>query len=224
MKNINQTIQWKEQSLRYAKKSSNWQNYKYKNFEKFFSFFLNKKIKYMLDIGCGNGDFLENFLKNKKIKKFGVEPSLPTINLCKKRHPNINFKKAFSHNLPFPDNKFDLVNIWSVLHWIDRNYYMQSLGESIRVAKKYLMVMDYFPKVEHKVKYKHKKGFFTFKTDFDRILVSSGILIKKFEINYFVNQKTKKLIITKNIKDNIHQSKIVIYEKKNTLPLLKYKI
>ena len=61
----------------------------------------------MLDVGCGNGDFLKNFLKKKKIKKFGTEPSQQAIKLCKKRHKNINFKKAFSHNLPFPENKFD---------------------------------------------------------------------------------------------------------------------
>ena len=222
MKNkINQTINWKEQSFRYAKSSN---SHKHQLFEKQFSFFSNKKIRNMLDVGCGNGDFLNNFLKNKKIKKFGIEPSQQTINLCKKRNKNINFKKAFSHNLPFPDNKFDLVNTWSVLHWIDRNHYLQSLGELIRVTNKFLMVMDFFPKIEHKIKYKHKSGFFIFKTDFDKILNSSGYLIKKFELNYFIDQKTNKLKVRNNIRDNIHQRKMVIYEKQITLPLLKYKI
>ena len=68
-KKINQTINWKEQSFRYAKKvESNGDPL----FEKHFSFFSNKKIRNMLDVGCGNGDFLNNFLKNKKIKKVGV--------------------------------------------------------------------------------------------------------------------------------------------------------
>ena len=223
MKNkINQTINWKEQSFRYAKSSS--KSHKNKIFEKHFYFFSNKKITNMLDVGCGNGDFLNNFLIKKKIKKFGTEPSQQVINLCKKRHKNINFKKAFSHNLPFPDNKFDLVNIWSVLHWIDRNHYLQSLGELVRVTNKFLMVMDFFPKIEHKGKYKHKKGFFTFKTDFDKILNSSGYLKKKFELNYFIDEKTKKLIVRNNIKDNIHQRKMVIYEKQITLPFFNYKI
>ena len=226
---INQTINWKKQSFRFAKNLSklNVQKLKlYENqlFKKYFSFFSNKKIKSILDVGCGNGDFLNNFLSSEKIKKFGIEPSQRTINLCKKRHKNINFKKAFSHNLSFQDNKFDLVIIWSVLHWIDRNHYLQSLGELIRVANKYLLVMDFFPKIEHKVKYKHQAGFFTFKTDFDKILNSSGLLKKIFELNYFIDEKTKKLIVTSNIKDNIHQRKIVIYEKKSTLPLMQYRI
>ena len=223
MKNkINQTTNWKEQSLRYAESAS--KSYENQIFEKHFSFFSNKKIRNMLDVGCGNGDFLNNFQKKKRIKKFGIEPSQQTINLCKKRHKNINFKKAFCHNLPFPDNKFDLVNIWSVLHWIDRNHYLQSLGELVRVTNKFLMVMDFFPKIEHKIKYKHKRGFFTFKTDFDKILNSSGYLKKKFELNYFIDEKTKKLIVRNNIKDNIHQRKMVIYEKQISLPLFNYKI
>ena len=107
---------------------------------------------------------------------------------------------------------------------MDRNLYLQSLGELIRVTNKYLMVMDFFPKIEHKTKYKHKSGFFTFKTDFDKILKSSGYLKKKFELNYFIDEKIKRLIVTNNIKDNIYRRKMVIYEKKDTLPLIQYKI
>ena len=225
MKNtINQTINWKKESFRYAKNSSKSEINKNQLFEKHLSFFSNKKIRNMLDVGCGNGDFLNNFLINIKIKKFGIEPSQQTINFCIKRHKNINFKQAFSHNLPFSDNKFDLVNVWSVLHWIDRDYYLQSLGELIRVTNKFLMVMDFFPKIEHKTKYKHKEGFFTFKTHFDKILDCSGCLKKKFELNYSFDEKLKKLMVSNNIKDNIHQRKIVIYEKRIILPTLKYKI
>ena len=70
-KKINQTINWKEQSFRYAK---NDKSLSHKIYEKQFSFFSNKKIRNMLDVGCGNGDFLNEILKNKKIKKFRIEP------------------------------------------------------------------------------------------------------------------------------------------------------
>ena len=84
--------------------------------------------------------------------------------------------------------------------------------------------MDFFPKVEHKAKYKHRSGFFTFKSDFDKILNNSGYLKKKFELKYFIDEKTNKLIVQNNTRDNIRQRRMVIYEKKITLPLLKYKI
>ena len=186
---INQTTDWNDQSYRFAKASSKTDFYKHDLIKKYLIFFKNKRIKSMLDVGCANGDFLNKFLENKIIKKFGVETSKKTINLCKKRHKHIHFTKAFAHNLPFTDNKFDLVNIWSVLHWVDRNYYLQSLGELIRVTKKYLMVMDFFPKIEHKSKYIHKKGFFTFKSNFDKILSNTKFLKKKFELNFYIDEK-----------------------------------
>ena len=66
MKNINQTTNWKEQGLRYVQNSSSSPSNENLFFKKKFSFFLNKKIKNMLDIGCGNGDFLNNFIKKKE--------------------------------------------------------------------------------------------------------------------------------------------------------------
>lgn len=226
MKNsINQTTKWGQQSYRFAKASAKTDFYKHNLIKKRLIFFKNKRIKNMLDVGCANGDFLNDFLKNKIIKKYGIETTQATVDLCKKRHKKINFIKAFAHNLPFEDNKFDLVSIWSVLHWIDRNYYLQSLGELIRITNKYLMVMDFFPKTDHKTKYKHKKGFFTFKTDFDKILSNSKILKKRFVLNFYIDEKKRRLINTfKKSQDNIIQRKLVIYEKKNLLPYLDYKV
>ena len=226
-KTKNQTLNWKQESLRYAKHSSkNNQNSSLNFFDNYYyKIFKNKKINNILDVGCGNGDFLKNFFKEKKIKKFGIETSKKTIELCKKRHKGINFKKAFAHNIPYNQNSFDIVVIWSVLHWIDRNHYLQSLGELIRVTNKYLIVMDFFPINEHKINYVHKKGFFTYKSNFDQILSSSGLLKKKFELNYYIDEKENKFVNTKNKSlDDVYQRKLVIYKKKITLPLKKYKI
>ena len=114
-------------------------------------------------IQCGNGDFLEDFEINKKIKKYGIETSVQTVKFLNKRHKKIKFKKAYCHKIPFNQDAFDLVIVWSVLHWIDRNNYLQSLGELIRVTNKYLIVMDFFPNRPHKTKYKQKKFFLLIK-------------------------------------------------------------
>ena len=85
--------------------------------------------------------------------------------------------------------------------------------------------MDFFPINEHKISYVHKKGFFTYKSNFDQILSSSGLLKKKFELNYYIDEKKNKFVNTKNKSlDDIYQRKLVIYKKKITLPLKKYKI
>ena len=226
---VNQTTNWGNQSIRYVRdseKNSNKKKSEKINFFKIFfkNFFKNKKIRNVLDVGCGNGDFLEDFEINKKIKKYGIETSVQTVKFLNKRHKKIKFKKAYCHKIPFNQDAFDLVIVWSVLHWIDRNNYLQSLGELIRVTNKYLIVMDFFPNRPHKTKYKHKKNFFTYKTDFDATLLSSGYLKKETELNYYINEKENKLvkITLKNQKED-YQRKMVIYKKKITLPLKSFK-
>jgi ubiquinone/menaquinone biosynthesis C-methylase UbiE len=177
----NQTSNWNEQSFRYALQSSKNNNIKENIFSIYFKkFFQSRKIKNILDVGCGNGDFLQNLIFKKKILKFGLETSQKTVNFCKKRHRYINFKKGYAHKIPFKQDEFDLTVIWSVLHWIDRNYYLQALGELLRVTKKYLAVMDFAPTLSHKTGYSHKANFYTYKSDFDKILSNSGYLQKKF--------------------------------------------
>ena len=226
---VNQTTNWGNQSIRYVRdseKNSNKKKSEKINFFKIFfkNFFKNKKIRNVLDVGCGNGDFLEDFEINKKIKKYGIETSVQTVKFLNKRHKKIKFKKAYCHKIPFNQDEFDLVIVWSVLHWIDRNNYLQSLGELIRVTNKYLIVMDFFPNRPHKTKYKHKKNFFTYKTDFDATLLSSGYLKKETELNYYINEKENKLVkITLKYQKEDYQRKFVIYKKKITLPLKSFK-
>lgn len=219
----NQTLNWNEQSIRYFLESSKDKHPKSNMFNIYFKkFFEKKKIKNILDVGCGNGDFLKSLVIKKKILKFGLETSQKTVNFCKKRHKSINFKRGYAHKIPFKQDEFDLVIIWSVLHWVDRNYYLQSLGEVLRVTKKYLAVMDFAPILSHKTPYKHRTGFYTYKSDYDKILSNSGCLHKEFEFNYYINKKNKIFKISPLKKENVYKRKFVIYKKKSTLPLIKY--
>tara|TARA_B110000305_G_scaffold148366_1_gene164680 strand:+ start:66 stop:740 length:675 start_codon:yes stop_codon:yes gene_type:complete len=222
---INQTKIWHSQSLRYVKTHLN--NSRFNDYD-CFKIFKKKKIKSTLDIGCGNGlmldDILNNYCRNSK-KNIGVEASKKSIQLLRKKTFNkkINFKYCYAHNLPFDDEEFDLVYIWSVLHWIDRRHYLQSLGESLRVTKKYLVVMDWVEKIDFKVPYKHKKGFFTYKMDFDKVLSNSGILKKIYEERWFVDNNKKKVIKNNNNKKlNQNLRKVIIYKKKDILKTIKF--
>ena len=225
---INQTYLWEKQSERYVKSYLNFKiNYDDKNIKKFFSFFYKKKIKNILDIGCGNGEMLNFFLENISASNFGVgvEPSYNAIKLLKKKNikkKKINFLKAFAHKLPFKDNNFDLVISWSVLHWIDRNNYLQSLGEITRVAKKYLLILDFAPQKMHKVLYIHKKNFFTYKHNYDQILKELGFLKKIKQNNIYVDNLNNytlenQLNIKKNSFINSFRRSITIYKKEDHL-------
>ena len=207
----------------------------FKIIKKFLSKINKKEINSICDVGCGAGEnleFLEDYFKKNKLECYGIEPSLNAVKLLKKKYTKFNlfFKKNSIHNIDFPNEKFDLVFCWSVLHWIDRDLYLQSLGEMIRVSNKYLLIMDFGPKIDHKNIYKHKKGINTYKTDFDVILNNSGILEKLYQTYFYFDEKTMKIVclpnlnkISKSDKKNYHIRRVCLYKKNsNVLPKIRF--
>lgn len=107
----------------------------------------------ILDIGCGNGRFLEIF-KEKKADYFGIDTSEKLIEIAKKRYPKKEplpatkkkgapevkgmhkFQVANALNLPFPANFFDKVYNIAVFHHIpSQEFRLQFLKEARRVLK-----------------------------------------------------------------------------------------
>jgi ubiquinone/menaquinone biosynthesis C-methylase UbiE len=132
--------------------------------------------KSFLEVGCGSGNNLNWLSKNFQCDCTGVEPNKEIIDYLKRTYSNINFSYGDISNIPFQNNFFDVVISRSVLHWVNRNKILQSLGELIRVSKKYIIISDFYPKDPFKIKYKHKKNFYTFHIDYIPILISTGII------------------------------------------------
>lgn len=231
MSMLDQTDEWTDQSLRYITAALNSEHNNKKGVE--IGEVLKKMLpdnfspKRILDVGCGNGLFLEGLVNSFAADEgIGIEPSSEGVQLLNNKNTNkrISFIPGCAHNISFENETFELVTIWSVLHWIDRNKYLQSLGELIRVTSKYLVVMDFLPSKEYKVKYSHKKGFFTYKQNFELTLLSSGILNKIGEISWANEDITKPVnksyfIPFEGNKANWDARKLVIFEKdKDKLP------
>ena len=187
---------------------------------------LNKDlIEKILDVGCGNGESLDLYKKNFSASfAVGIEPSKDAVKVLQKKYKNnkeIIFQSAFAHNLPYDVDSFDLVTVWSVLHWIGRNEYLQSIGELIRVCKKYLFVMDFVASKDYRVPYSHKKGLYSYKQNFDTIISASGVMKPIKELLWWVNPNNKKIeYISKSQLEmfeknylSYHARKLVIYEK-----------
>ena len=217
---MNQTSKWKSESERYVKKFISDRNIYYK---KYFDLFIKTKILNVLDVGCGNGNTINYLIsKNKNLKKaIGVEPSEKAVKLLNRKYiqKKIKFIAAFNHNLPLKDNEFDLVISWGVLSWIDRNNYLQSLGELCRVTKKYLLIFDFFSTYNFYTDYKHKKNFKTFRVDSSKIILETGkFKVVKEELILGDHHGGKKININKlkkNINLNKHSRKITIFKKLN---------
>ncbi len=97
-----------------------------------------KSPKNILDIGCAFGASI-NALKDKFSEAFffGIDPgkesiSIANVNLANNR---ISFINGFSHDLPYEDNKFDVVIFSMVLQWIPRKQLIKTISEVDRVLK-----------------------------------------------------------------------------------------
>lgn len=74
----------------------------------------NLKNKKLLDIGCGPGIHLKEYIK-RGAEGFGVDISKEMIKLAKKYCPEGNFKVSSIYNLEFEDNSFDILTASFVL-------------------------------------------------------------------------------------------------------------
>ncbi len=113
--------------------------------EKINSFYKLKKKPKILDVGCGKGFLLYEFLKiipeaeiyGLDISKYAIENSKPEI--------KNNLILGNSNNLPWPDNYFDLVISINTFHNLYSYDLSNSLKEIERVGKKnkYICVESY---------------------------------------------------------------------------------
>ncbi|MCM8787200.1 MAG: class I SAM-dependent methyltransferase [Candidatus Omnitrophica bacterium] len=94
--------------------------------------------KLILDIGCGCGDWLIDFLRlGAEIKNlFGIDLLHKRIKVAKKRLPFANLKVCDASNLPYKDNSFDIVLQSTVFTSIlDYSFKKAIAKEMLRVLK-----------------------------------------------------------------------------------------
>ena len=124
--------------------------YVVKDFEDYYELKDGSKI---LDVGCGKGFMIYDFLKlNPKFEIKGIDISNYAINNCKKEVAN-NLHVASCDNLPFEDNSFDLVISINTIHNLEKDECGKSLREINRVSRKNkFIIVDAYRDNEEKKK------------------------------------------------------------------------
>ena len=97
-----------------------------------------KSDNFILDVGCGGGQLINNIVNDNKLIKniYGIDPSSKMIELSNKNktNANVSFIKGYAEKIEFKDNFFDIVLILnSIFHWENIE---KGLLEITRVMKK----------------------------------------------------------------------------------------
>ncbi len=91
-----------------------------------------QKNQQVLDVACGLGQWIKVCTELGAVAA-GVDISEKAIDICKQDSPDIEFHAVPAENLPFDDNRFDLVTcLGSLEHFVDP---IKSIKEMIRTAK-----------------------------------------------------------------------------------------
>lgn len=149
----------------------NVENRPFTNYPKKLIIYLIKRFKLeknqkVLELGCGRGDFLNEFVNNG-LEGYGVD----LLDYCKKFFPNLNFKKVDMSNekLPYEDNSFDIIFSKSI---IEHFYYPDKIfKEAYRVLKPDGTIITLTPEWQ----YIYKSFFedFTHRTPFTSVSLSN---------------------------------------------------
>ena len=108
--------------------------------------FLDLSNKYILDIGCGTGSVLREFIKYGAKAKYlnGIDLLEDRIKIAKDISPNINFKCGDASNLPYGDESFDIVVQFTVFTSILEDDMRKNIAiEMLRVLKKEGIILWY---------------------------------------------------------------------------------
>lgn len=88
----------------------------------------------ILDLCCGSGQ-ATNFLVKYSQNVTGLDASPLSINRAKKNVPSAKYVEAFAEDMPFSNNKFDLVHTSAALHEMNDEQLRQIIQEVYRILK-----------------------------------------------------------------------------------------
>jgi len=166
----------------------------------------NLSDKKILDVGCGAGGVLRNFIKYGAIPEnlYGIDLLPDRIETAKKLSPHINFYLGSATELPFENEFFDIVMQFTVFTSIlDYSMKQKIAQEMLRVLKPDGIILwyDYFiskptnPDVEGVGKREIKNLFPNCKFEFHKITLAPPIARLLVPISWMLCELLEKIKI-----------------------------
>lgn len=92
-------------------------------------------VRSILDVGCGNGFFVNSLIEEKYKKLVGLDSSKEAL-----KHVKTEKILGSITNLPFEDKSFDLLTCLEVLEHLPQEDFRKGVSELQRVSKKYIII------------------------------------------------------------------------------------
>lgn len=134
----------------------------------------------VLEVGCGAPRNLLWLQRQFACEGVGVEPSEQVVGRLNEEFPSLAFRAGWSYELPCESNSFDLVLIYGVLSIVERDRVLQSIGEALRVTRRWLMIGEYVALAPFRMAYKHHADSFCYHTDYEPIVLQTGVAACRF--------------------------------------------
>ena len=156
----------------------------------------NLKADKILEIGCADGNKLNQYSKLLKSKKnYGIDLSKKAILNGKKKYKNLNLLNISSLEIDKIKLNFDLIICGFFLYHLDRELIFHQFNLIYKKINKngLLLIVDFDPLFKHSNRDFNTKNLMSYKMSYDNFLVESGLfeVIYKFKYKVSTNDKSK---------------------------------
>ena len=180
---------------------------------------INKDTR-ILDVGCGTGDLISSFLKEKNFDITGIDFSEEAITYAKRRfsaNKNVKLFVMQAENMDLPSSSFDLVTgIYILQHIVNKEKFFRAVENVVRVTrlKGHILVVDFAP---IKVKVRKPRPYLIIRPreEYVRTFENNGCKLI-YELGLFrIGVRTVKIIdkllkVLRPHKKKINKEKIII--------------